>query len=123
MKTIFEIEWDDELGEAWMNEDNLLICLNTKEHCGEGLILNVKEAKNKVFSIGQAAKMCAVTVKQLRHWGEKGYIPESDRVACGKRSYRKYGEEDLELIQTIKTNLDKGYTLTAAAERAKKIVV
>jgi len=43
MKRYFEIEWQDDLGSAWMNEGNLLICLNTKEHCGEGLITSVQE--------------------------------------------------------------------------------
>ena len=28
MKKIFEIEYEDGLGANWMNEDNLLLCLN-----------------------------------------------------------------------------------------------
>ncbi len=74
--------------------------------------------KDKIFSIGEAARMCAVTVKQIRHWEDKGYIPESDRVVCGERSYRKYGHSDLELIQAIKAYLDEGYTLPVAAKLA-----
>ena len=28
MKRIFSIEWPDDLGELWMNKDNLLLCLD-----------------------------------------------------------------------------------------------
>ncbi len=28
MKRVFEIEFPDELGEMWMNRDNLMICIN-----------------------------------------------------------------------------------------------
>ncbi len=30
----FTIKWDGELGQAWMNEDNLKACLFSKEHIG-----------------------------------------------------------------------------------------
>jgi len=42
-KRIFSIEWEEDCGPMWMNVDNLLTCLNTKEHCGEGLILEVED--------------------------------------------------------------------------------
>jgi hypothetical protein len=32
----------------WMNKDNLATCLNTKEHCGEGLILKVEDLTDYV---------------------------------------------------------------------------
>ena len=28
MKAKFEIEWPDDYGEFWMNEDNLMLCIN-----------------------------------------------------------------------------------------------
>ena len=34
MEKIFKIEWDDELGEAWMNLWNLELCLFSEEHIG-----------------------------------------------------------------------------------------
>lgn len=39
----FEVEWDDELGPHWMNTFNLVMCLNTDEHCGERLIERVRD--------------------------------------------------------------------------------
>ena len=44
MKKVFKLEWDDELSEGWMNEDNLKTLLFTKESVRESAI-NVKEIK------------------------------------------------------------------------------
>ena len=79
----------------------------------------MKNTEKVIYSIGQAAKFCGVTEKQIRHWEEKGHIPESKRIICGERSYRQYTDEDFELISRIKKYLDKGFTLSAAAEKAR----
>ena len=74
--------------------------------------------KRKTYSIGEAARICGVTEKQIRHWEEKGHIPQPDRVICGKRSYRQFGETELKLIRRIKKFLDEGFTLASAAKKA-----
>jgi hypothetical protein len=56
MKRVFEIEWDEELGPAWMNKWNLETCLNTKEHCGDGLILNVKDVTEEQWLLNTIKK-------------------------------------------------------------------
>ena len=77
------------------------------------------ETKTKrTVSIGEAARLAGVTVKQIRHWMEKGYIPERPRVICGKRAYRQFGDDDLKAIKAVKSYLDQGYTLPVAAEKA-----
>lgn len=43
MKSTFEIEWKDDLGEHWLNSDNVQSCLDTDTHCGPGLITKIKE--------------------------------------------------------------------------------
>lgn len=43
MKRTFEIEFRDDLGPMWMNEDNLAICLKTQECCGDGTIVAVRD--------------------------------------------------------------------------------
>ena len=78
----------------------------------------MENVKQKAFSIGEAAKLCGVTAKQIRHWEEKNYIPAATRVICGERSYRKWGEDDLEIIKRIARYLNMGYTLPAAAKKA-----
>lgn len=46
MKQKFELEWNDDLGEGWMNIWNLELCLYSKEHTKKELV-RVKEIKNK----------------------------------------------------------------------------
>ncbi len=73
---------------------------------------------SKTFSIGEAARLCGVTRKQIRNWELKQYIPESTRVVCGERAYRNFGQDDLKIIKRIKHYLDAGYTLATAATKA-----
>lgn len=76
----------------------------------------------KTVLIGDAARICRVTIKQLRHWQDKGYIRSGPRIVCGERAYRQFEKEDLEVIRSIKEYLDQGYTLkTAAGKAAGKI--
>ena len=79
----------------------------------------MKNTEQTIYSIGQAAKICGVTAKQIRHWEENGHIPISNRILCGERSYRQYTEEDFELIGRIKKYLDESFTLSAAAKKAR----
>ena len=78
----------------------------------------MKKIHEKIYSIGEAARKCGVSIKQIRHWEDKGYIPEPDRVVCGERAYRKFGPEEMKIIKKIKAGLDAGFTLQAAAKRA-----
>jgi DNA-binding transcriptional MerR regulator len=78
----------------------------------------MKDIQHKTYSIGEAARICGVTEKQIRHWEEKGHIPHPQRVICGKRNYRQFTEEGFKLIRRIKEYLDEGFTLTSAARKA-----
>ena len=78
----------------------------------------MKETKQKTYSIGEAARICCVTQKQIRHWEEKNHIPKAQRVICGERSYRQFTETDFSLISKIRGYLDEGYTLSTAAKKA-----
>ena len=71
------------------------------------------------FSIGDTAKMTGATQKQIRNWEAKGYIPKADRIVCGDRAYRRFSSKQVEMISRIKDFLDEGYTLSAAAVKAK----
>ena len=74
--------------------------------------------QTKTYSIGETARLCGVTEKQIRHWEEKHHIPNAQRVICGERSYRQFTEEEFKLIRKIKEYLDEGYTLSVAAMKA-----
>jgi DNA-binding transcriptional MerR regulator len=78
----------------------------------------MKNYKNKVYSIGETARICGVTEKQIRHWEDRGHIPHPQRVICGKRDYRQFTEEGFKLIRRIKEYLDEGFTLASAAKKA-----
>ena len=71
------------------------------------------------FSIGDTAKMTGATQKQIRNWEAKGYIPTADRVVSGDRAYRRFSLKQVEMITRIKDFLEEGYTLSAAAEKAR----
>jgi MerR family redox-sensitive transcriptional activator SoxR len=78
----------------------------------------MEKMQHKTYSIGEAARICGVTEKQIRHWEEKGHIPSPQRVICGKRDYRQFTEEGFKLIRRIKEYLDEGFTLSMAAKKA-----
>ncbi|MEW6290968.1 MAG: MerR family transcriptional regulator [Thermodesulfobacteriota bacterium] len=79
----------------------------------------MNSSDKKPVSIGEAARATGVTVKQIRHWHEQGYIPAPERIVCGERSYRYFNDNDLKIISRIKAYLDQGYTVKTAAEKTK----
>jgi DNA-binding transcriptional MerR regulator len=72
---------------------------------------------HRTISIGEAARLTGVTVKQIRHWQSRGYILDRPRVVCGQRAYRQFDEDDLEIIRRI-----KGYLDIAAGKAAADIL-
>ena len=71
------------------------------------------------FSIGDASKMTGVSQKKLRSWEGK-CIPEPERIVCGERAYRRYTQEQIDLIIRIKEYQDAGFTLSVAAQKARE---
>ena len=78
----------------------------------------MKKIQHKTYSISEAARIWGVTEKQIRHWEKMGHMPSPQRVICGKRSYRQFGESELRLIRRIKRFLDERFTLASAAKKA-----
>jgi len=72
----------------------------------------------KTFSIGDASRVTGVSQRQLRAWEGK-HIPQPDRIVCGERAYRRYTQAQINLIKRIKAFQDQGFTLKAAAKKAK----
>ena len=71
------------------------------------------------FGIGTASRMTGVSQKKLRSWEGK-FIPEPERIVCGNRAYRRYTHEQIDLISRIKEYQDAGFTLSAAAQKARE---
>jgi DNA-binding transcriptional MerR regulator len=77
----------------------------------------MQNKKITTFSIGDASRMTGVSQKKLRSWEGK-HIPEPERIICGDRAYRRYTQEQIDLITRIKEYQDAGFTLSAASEKA-----
>ena len=71
----------------------------------------------QTFSIGETSAMTGISQRQLRDWEGK-YIPEPIRISMGDRLFRRYTSEDIKLLMTIQADLEKGFTLSAAAKNA-----
>ena len=79
----------------------------------------MQNKKITTFSIGDASEMTGVSQKKLRSWEGK-CIPEPERIVCGDRAYRRYTQEQIALITRIKEYQDQGFTLSAAAQKARE---
>ena len=82
----------------------------------------MKGTKFNTFSIGDTAKMAQVSLRQIRDWEARGYIPKAERTVCGERAYRRFSHQQVEIIQKIKEYQDEGFTLQAAARKARQVV-
>lgn len=61
---------------------------------------------SKLYSIGQFAKMCDVTIKQLRYLEDKGVLlPETYNA---ENNYRYYSKSQMEVLIYLKTLRDMG---------------
>jgi DNA-binding transcriptional MerR regulator len=79
----------------------------------------MRKYQAQTYSIGNVAKMTGATKKQISNWEASGHIPKADRIQYGDRAYRRFSLKQVELISKIRELRDEGYTLPAAAEKAK----
>jgi len=70
------------------------------------------------YSISEVEKMSGreISQKQIRYWENKGYIPKAERNICGDIAYRRFTQNQVELIRSIKMYLDHGFALARATE-------
>ncbi len=71
----------------------------------------------QTYSIGETSAMTGISQRQMRRWEGK-YIPEPIRMTVGGRFFRRYTANDIGLLKKIQENLEKGFTLSAAAKNA-----
>jgi DNA-binding transcriptional MerR regulator len=70
------------------------------------------------YSIGQTETLTGVSIRRIRYFESRGYIPKAERNICGDIAYRRFTKNQVEIIRAIKGFLDQGYTLARAAELA-----
>jgi DNA-binding transcriptional MerR regulator len=68
------------------------------------------------LSVGEAARVTGVSVRQLSYWTQKGLVR-----ALGKPTKRLYDFRALERVALIKTHLAEGYALEEAAREADRL--
>jgi len=71
------------------------------------------DAAGGMLTIGQLAGYVGVTVRAVRHYHQRGLLPEPDRDASG---YRRYGAQAVTDLIRIKTLSDAGVPLARIAE-------
>ncbi|QTA79839.1 HTH-type transcription regulator domain-containing, MerR-type [Desulfonema limicola] len=74
------------------------------------------------YGIGEVTHLTGVTIKQLRYWEDKEFIPKPERIVCGERRYRRFDEKLLKLISTMKKLIDEGMTVSGASKKAQEII-
>ena len=74
---------------------------------------------DKTYSIGAVAKMTGITKGKLRHWTDR-HLTHVQRIQIGETQHRRFTEKDIQLIQKIKEYREKGFTLDAAVDNARK---
>ena len=88
MIKVFELEWKDELGQAWMNIFNLELCLFSPEHTNKDL-LKVKEIDISKTSVNFICK-CGM---------QQGWIIDGEITQpcpkCGRKYIGKYNPQCL----------------------------
>ncbi|HEX6512635.1 MAG TPA: MerR family transcriptional regulator [Chloroflexota bacterium] len=67
------------------------------------------------LSIGEAARVTGVSVRQLNYWTQKGLVR-----ALGTPGKKRYDFRALERISLIKRHLNEGYPLDEAARQAER---
>lgn len=66
-----------------------------------------------MLTIGQVAKFAGVTIRAVRHYHQKGLLPEPERDVSG---YRRYGAQDAVDLVKIRTLAEAGVPLARVRE-------
>ena len=74
----------------------------------------------KTFTIGEAARLCEISVRRVRYLSDQGFIKAPLKSISGEICYRLYDQEHIKQIKSIKAYQDKGFTLKMAAIKAMK---
>jgi DNA-binding transcriptional MerR regulator len=76
--------------------------------------------KIETYSISQVSQMTGVSKNRIREWHGKGFLQDVQSISVGSRLHRRFSDEDVALIKMIDEYQTQGYTLAAAANKAKQ---
>lgn len=69
------------------------------------------------LSSSEVIRKLDISLRQLYYWELKGII-QPKVVTQGSREFKRYSEDDLEVLRRVKEFIDQGYTLNSALQRA-----
>jgi len=65
-----------------------------------------------LFTSAQVLKAVSITYRQLSYWELKGIVkPTYQKLGC--RNFKRYTQQDIDTLKTVKRLLDQGYSLPA----------
>jgi DNA-binding transcriptional MerR regulator len=73
---------------------------------------------SKNISIGEAARLCGLSPRRLRHLEEYGYMSPGWHDVGGGRKIRVYDEAAISRLQRIADLMKQGFPPRVAAEKA-----
>ena len=62
------------------------------------------------MNIGEASRLCGVSLRMIRHYEKVGLVPRAARGASG---YRDYGDDDVHRLRFVRRARDLGFGLDA----------
>ncbi|MCI0560158.1 MAG: MerR family transcriptional regulator [Nitrososphaera sp.] len=76
-------------------------------------------SKASLYGSVVAAKEAGLSLRQLYHWVDVLQVVQPQLHQCGMRSFRRFTSADLKVLKMIKSLVEEGYTLRAAARMVK----
>lgn len=73
--------------------------------------------ENKIYTSSEVTRKLKISLRQLYYWELKGII-KPECVTMGSREFKRYSQEDVNVLQKVKSYLEQGYTLNSAVQRA-----
>jgi len=79
----------------------------------------MREANGEYYGAIEAARKSGISLRQLYHWVDHLHVVQPTLEHCGLREFRRFTKRDLETLTAVRELMEAGYTLKAAAERAR----
>ena len=79
---------------------------------------SLENKEEKSYGATEVAGIVGISLRQLYYW-EEGFGAISPYFKkCGNRKFRRYSENDIEILKKIKRFLKKGFLLEKAIEKS-----
>ena len=80
---------------------------------------HMKAFDGRLYGSIEAARIAGISLRQLYHWVDSLHVVNPKVRRYGLRQFRRFTAKDLEIFIEVRTLLERGYTLRAAAKMAK----